>query len=188
MQTFIYMVRHGDSPKNGNERTRGLTEKGYLDAQRVTALLADEGIDIVASSPYTRSILTVNEIALHINKEVLVYEGLKERKFSAEENRVGDKELIPLLEKSFRDASFTLKGAESNADCQKRAVSVLLELLETFQGKKVVIGTHGAVMTLMMGYFDRSYGLEFLHSTTKPDVYKLEFKEQELISVQRLCT
>lgn len=27
------MVRHGESPKEGNERTRGLTEKGHLDAQ-----------------------------------------------------------------------------------------------------------------------------------------------------------
>jgi 2,3-bisphosphoglycerate-dependent phosphoglycerate mutase len=29
------MERHGESPKEGNERTRGLTEKGHLDAQRV---------------------------------------------------------------------------------------------------------------------------------------------------------
>ena len=28
MKTFIYMVRHGDSPKFGKEATRGLTEKG----------------------------------------------------------------------------------------------------------------------------------------------------------------
>jgi 2,3-bisphosphoglycerate-dependent phosphoglycerate mutase len=186
MQTFIYMVRHGDSPKEGNERTRGLTEKGSLDAQKVTAILADERIDIVASSPYKRSILTVNEIAHQLNKDILVYEDLKERRFSAEVTRVGDKELIPLLKKSFMDTSYALAGGESNADCQKRAVSVLLELLETFQGKKVVIGTHGAVMTLMMEYFDSSYGLDFLYSTSKPDVYKLEFNKQDLIRVKRL--
>lgn len=39
MQTYIYMVRHGDSPKRGNERTRDLTEKGKLDAQRITSIL-----------------------------------------------------------------------------------------------------------------------------------------------------
>jgi 2,3-bisphosphoglycerate-dependent phosphoglycerate mutase len=186
MQTFIYMVRHGDSPKNRNERTRGLTENGYLDAQRVTAILADEGIDVVASSPYIRSILTVQALAQQINKEVLVYEDLKERSFSSEENRVADDELIPLLEKSFMDSNYTLKGGESNADCQKRAISVLLELLDNYQGKKVVIGTHGAVMTLLMGYFDSNYGLEFLHSTSKPDIYKMEFVGQELVNVQRM--
>ncbi|WP_433744436.1 histidine phosphatase family protein [Falsibacillus pallidus] len=186
MSTFVYMVRHGDSPKDGNERTRGLTEKGYLDAQRVTALLKDEQVDAVVSSPYLRSILTVEALAKQIGKEVLVMEDLKERVFSSEDNRVSDKELYPLLEKSFKDPNFTFQGGESNADCQKRAVNVLIELLHTFKEKRIVLGSHGAVMTLMMGYFDSRYDLKFLHSTSKPDIYKMEFNNQELVSVQRL--
>lgn len=63
MKTFIYMVRHGDSPKDGNERTRELTEKGRLDTQRITNILQKEGIDAVISSPYSRSILTVQKVA-----------------------------------------------------------------------------------------------------------------------------
>ena len=40
MNTYIYMVRHGESPKlEEGERTRGLTEKGSLDAHRVTNIL-----------------------------------------------------------------------------------------------------------------------------------------------------
>ncbi len=38
-KTSIYMVRHGDSPKSGKEKTRGLTEKGKLDVQRITDVL-----------------------------------------------------------------------------------------------------------------------------------------------------
>jgi 2,3-bisphosphoglycerate-dependent phosphoglycerate mutase len=42
MQTYIYMVRHSDSPKIGeSERTRGLTEKGKRDAKRITELLKE---------------------------------------------------------------------------------------------------------------------------------------------------
>jgi 2,3-bisphosphoglycerate-dependent phosphoglycerate mutase len=81
MSTIVYMVRHGDSPKEGNERMRGLTEKGYEDARRVTELLSDKEIDVVASSPYLRSILTVEKIALHIGKEVEVIENLRESIF-----------------------------------------------------------------------------------------------------------
>jgi 2,3-bisphosphoglycerate-dependent phosphoglycerate mutase len=62
----------------------------------------------------------------------------------------------------------------------------LKELLHTFKDKNMVIGTHGAVMTLMMNYFDPSYSLEFLYSTTKPDIYRLEFNDEELISVVRI--
>lgn len=186
MSTFIYLVRHGESPKEGNERTRGLTEKGHLDALKVTDILKEEKIYAVVSSPYKRSILTVGELAQQIGQEVLVFEDLKERVFSSKDIRVSDKELVPLLEESFFDSNFALEGGESNANCQKRAIKVFNELLNNFKNKKVVIGSHGVVMTLMMGYFDSNYNLDFLHSTTKPDIYKMEFNEQELVNVQRL--
>ncbi|MBH0159215.1 histidine phosphatase family protein [Fictibacillus sp. 26RED30] len=186
MSTTVYMVRHGDSPKEGNERTRGLTEKGYEDARRVTELLRDKKIDVVVSSPYLRSILTVEQVALHTGKEVMVMEDLRERVFSSSGNRLDDKELGPLLEKSFADFTFYFENGESNAACQKRAVLVLKELLRTYQDKNMVIGTHGAVMTLMMNYFNSSFDIEFLYSTTKPDIYRLEFNNENLVSVERV--
>lgn len=186
LRTFVYMVRHGESPKEGNERARGLTEKGYLDAKCVTEILQKQEIDVIVSSPYIRSILTVEHLAKQIGEEVLVFEDLKERMFSSEDNRISDEKLIPLLEKSFSESNFSLEGGESNADCQKRAITVLKKLLESYKGKKIVIGTHGAIMTLMMGYFDSTYDLKFLQSTSKPDIYRMEFNEQELVNVKRL--
>lgn len=188
MNTFIYMVRHGESPKGGgeNERTRGLTEKGKLDVHRITQLLKEEGIEVFVSSPYKRAILSVQDLAACSGKEVIVFEDLKERIFLNEDDRIPDKELYPLLKKSFSDSTFALTGAESNADCQKRAVTVLNELLTTYQGGKVAIGTHGAVMALMMGYYDSQYDLDFLLHTSKPDIYRMGFDGHELVGVQRL--
>jgi 2,3-bisphosphoglycerate-dependent phosphoglycerate mutase len=184
--TMIYMVRHGDSPKDGNERTRGLTEKGLLDARRITDRLKEENVDVVVSSPYLRSILTVEKAGQQIGKEVVVLEDLKERIFSSAAERVCDKDLVPLLEKSFSDPQFSLQGGESNDECQKRAINVLKDLLKKYRGKKVVVGTHGAIMTLMMRHFDRRFDLKFLHNTSKPDIYRMEFNGQELVNVQRL--
>ncbi|WP_249871786.1 histidine phosphatase family protein [Oceanobacillus saliphilus] len=186
MKTYIYMVRHGDSPKVGNERSRGLTIKGKIDAQRITNVLKEEGINVVTSSPYKRSILTVQELADRLGQNVLVFEDLKERIFTRENKRISDKELFPLLSKSFFEPNFTLPGGESNADCQARATKTLKEILNTYQGQKVVVGTHGAVMTLMMGYFDSNYDLEFLLQTSKPDVYRMEFNGEELVEVNRM--
>lgn len=186
MSTFVYMVRHGDSPKEEDERTRGLTEKGLRDAQHVTELLKGEEIDVVISSPYNRSIWTVEKLAQQIGTEVVVFEDLKERNFSPDDKRISDQELVPLLAKSFSEPHYALEGGESNRDCQKRAVTVLKELLTAYEEKKVVIGTHGAVMTLMMGFYDDKYDLNFLHSTTKPDIYRMEFNGQELVDVERL--
>lgn len=180
------MVRHGESPKEGNERTRGLTEKGQTNAHQIAEILKAEEIDVVVSSPYIRSVLTVEKLAHQIGKEVLIFEDLKERRFSSEDNQVSDKELLPLLERSFLEPNYALGGGESNVECQKRAVKVLKALLTTYEEKKVVIGTHGAVMTLMMGFYDEKYDLNFLSNTSKPDIYKMEFNGHELVDVQRL--
>ncbi|WP_425453629.1 histidine phosphatase family protein [Oceanobacillus chungangensis] len=180
------MVRHGDSPKVGNERTRGLTDKGYMDTQQITNILKEEGINAVISSPYKRSILTVQELADQLGQRVLVFEDLKERIFTRGDKRISDKELFPLLNKSFSEPNFTLPGGESNADCQTRAIKILKGILNTYRGQKVVIGTHGAVMTLMMGHYDSKYDLEFLLHTSKPDVYRMEFNGEELLKVNRL--
>lgn len=181
------MVRHAESPKEGNERTRGLTVKGYTDGQRVTDILKkDKKIDVVVSSPYMRSISTVKELAKQIGQEVLVFEDLRERHFSSKDRRLADKELRPLLEESFLNSNYSFEGGESNDECQKRAINVLKVLLDTYRDKEIVIGTHGAVMTLMMRYFDSTYDLDFLHSTSKPDIYRMEFIEQELVNVKRI--
>ncbi|QOR64776.1 histidine phosphatase family protein [Cytobacillus suaedae] len=186
MKTYIYMVRHGDSPKFGDERIRGLTTEGLESAKRVTGLLKNEGIDIVVSSPYLRSIQTVQQLADKIGKEVIIYEDLKEWVFSSEGTRKPDTELMPLLEKSFLKPTLSFSGVESIEDCQKRAVSALLKIIEEYRGKKVAIGTHGAVMTLMMSFFDTKYDLNFLWSLSKPDIYRMEFSDFQLVKVTRL--
>ena len=99
---------------------------------------------------------------------------------------ISDKEVYPLVKKMFSNPDFALAEGESYADCQRRVVKVLKEILMDFQGQKIVIGTHGLVMTLMMNYFDKQYGFELLMNTSKPDIYKMEFKEKQLMNVERL--
>lgn len=59
-------------------------------------------------------------------------------------------------------------------------------LLSEYQNKKIVIGTHGDIMTLMLNYFNDDHGFEFWKSTSMPDIYKLEFNKTELKTVTRL--
>ncbi|WP_199621261.1 hypothetical protein [Paenibacillus alkalitolerans] len=43
MKTYIYFVRHAISPLSlENERTRGLSEQGRKDSERVAEILKDE--------------------------------------------------------------------------------------------------------------------------------------------------
>lgn len=188
MTTTIYMVRHGESPKllGVNERSRGLTAKGEADAHKITERLRLEGITAFYSSPYERAIHTISGLAEALGAEVKRVEDLREIHFTGGDKSMPDQELYPLLTKMSEDLDFTPDGGESMNECQKRAVNALKEIMNKHNGQKVVIGTHGAVMTLMMNHFDTIYDMNFLLQTTKPDIYRMEFSNGTLMGVERL--
>ncbi|MCE3199175.1 histidine phosphatase family protein [Paenibacillus sonchi] len=186
--TYIYMVRHGDSLKtSGNERSRFLSAQGEKDAQRVTQRLLGEGIDALYSSPYTRAVDTIAGLAGALGKEIHKVEDLKEKCWTEDDRTLQDPELYPFLEQMFAEPDFVLEvGGESNRVCKERAVKALKEILRNHPGERIVIGTHGMVMTLMMNEFAEEYGLDFLLQTRKPDIYRMEMKDGLLSHVQRM--
>lgn len=185
METIIYMVRHAESSyTEGSERTRGLSLEGKKNARKITDLLKDEGINMIISSPYARAILTVEELAEKLKLDIQIFEDLRERHFS--DYLIKNEEFMPAMKRMFDDPTYSLPGGESNIVCQKRSVGVMNYILEEYKGKKIAIGTHGNVMTLMMNYFDNTYGWDFMIQTKKPDIYKLIFKDLELKEVKRL--
>ena len=186
MNTIIYMVRHAKSPfLLGQEKTRGLSEDGFTDTTKVTAIMQSEPVDLIVSSPYTRAIQTIEQIAHIKNKEIKRYEGLKERKLKGE-FRLTESEILQAIQMSFDDIDFRLQDGESIRDVQNRAIPIIKMLLHEYSGKNIVIGTHGNVMTIILNYFNPSYGYEFWKNTSKPDIYKLEFSNEKLCSVERL--
>lgn len=111
--TTIYMVRHGESPKTeGNERTRGLTEKGKEDARIVADILQEEGIDTFVSSPYSRAVLTLEGLAKSQGKEIHVFEDLREMVFVPGDRIVSNDELYPVVRRMFADAAYSLSGGK----------------------------------------------------------------------------
>jgi 2,3-bisphosphoglycerate-dependent phosphoglycerate mutase len=87
---------------------------------------------------------------------------------------------------SFEDKEFCLLGGESTLQAQNRAIPIVKHLLHDYEGKNIVIGTHGNIMTIIMNYFDDRYGYSFWESTSKPDIYELVFDKEKLIDVKRL--
>jgi 2,3-bisphosphoglycerate-dependent phosphoglycerate mutase len=75
----MYFVRHAHSTYTPDEVGRPLSERGLVDAEKVTELLKKEEIDMVISSPYKRAIQTVEGIAKFLGKEVVIENGFKER-------------------------------------------------------------------------------------------------------------
>lgn len=186
MTTTLYMVRHAESPFIfRQERTRGLSVEGEMDARKVAELMLLEQVDVVVSSPFVRSIKTIEEIATTRNLEIELFEELRERMIKGN-YKLSWEEVEQAIEKSFSDKDYCLPGGETTKQAQERAIPVVKQLLKEHEGKNIVVGTHGNIMTIIMNYFDEQYCYDFWKNTSKPDIYKLIFKKKKLIEVERI--
>lgn len=182
MKTNIYFVRHAHSIYTTDELNRTLSENGYNAAKIVTNLLLKEKIDYIISSPFKRAIETVEGIARFHNKNIIIDERFRER--------VLFKEVIEDFEKAvykaWEDFNFLLEGGESSYEAQIRGVSGIKEIISKYNGKNVVIGTHGNIMVLIMNYYDKKYDYFFWRNLNMPDVYKLTFEDENLLNVKQI--
>lgn len=186
MDTTIYMIRHAESPFIiGQERTRKLSNQGEIDAKKVTAIMNEKEIDLVVSSPYIRAIQTIEGIVDSKNIEVKVFEELRERQLKGA-YKLPEEEIQQAIKKSFEDIDFKLSGGESVRDVQNRAIPIIKDLLNKYEAKTIIIGTHGNVMTIILNYFNKEYGYDFWENTSKPDIYKVVFSKKKLQLVQRI--
>ncbi|HDV4624927.1 TPA: histidine phosphatase family protein [Bacillus anthracis] len=180
--TTIYFVRHAHSTYTKEERERPLSEKGHCDAENVTSLLKDKHIDVVISSPYKRAVQTVQGIANTYHVSIEIEEGLRERLLSSEP--IAD--FNDAIENVWEDWSFAYEGGESNDVAQRRAVICMQSILKKYKGKNIVIGTHGNIMVLLMNYFDSKYDFRFWKTLRMPDIFKLNFHNEDLVSAERI--
>ncbi len=180
------MIRHAESPFIfGEERTRKLSKDGEIEAGKVAKIMLSEKIDAIVSSPFARSIQTIEEIATTQNLEIKLYEELRERMIKGNYSLPWE-EVEPAIKRSFEDKDYCLSGGETTRQAQERAVPIIKQLLKEYEGKSIVLGTHGNIMTIIMNYFDGKYGYDFWASTSKPDIYKLVFSDGKLIEVKRI--
>lgn len=182
--TQLYLVRHAHSKYTPEELTRPLSDKGKVDAEHVTELLKKESIDAVCSSPYKRAVETVEGTARHIGQGINLYDELRERTLAGKPVH-NFEEAISLV---WEDPAFSLEGGESNLTAQKRGVQGIFKIIEEYNGKNVVIGTHGNIMVLIMSYFDPQYDIRFWRKLEMPDIYCLTFDDKNLASVKRIWT
>jgi 2,3-bisphosphoglycerate-dependent phosphoglycerate mutase len=180
--TSFYFVRHAHSTYTPDELKRPLSEKGQADAERITQILKKENIDYVISSPYKRAIQTVEGVTDFTGKEVIIESDFKERILS----EVPVENFDIAITKVWEEPAFSFEGGESNSIAQKRGVEATLKVLERYEGKNIVVGTHGNLMVLIMNYFDKKYGFSFWKELNMPDIYKLTFDRTSLKEVMRI--
>jgi len=187
MNTVIYMVRHAESPfEFGQERTRGLSVEGVEAAKRVAEVLGDVDIHFMASSSYTRAVQTIQHLAEHKSMTIVEYEELAERAIKGLDYKASWEDLYEAIGRSFVDKDFALEGGETTRCAEQRAIPIIERILEEHRGENIVIGTHGNIMAIIMNHYDNNYGFDFWNTTSKPDIYKMTFHQNQLEQVERM--
>lgn len=185
MITEIYLVRHAHSDySSGDEETRTLSERGRIDALAVTELLLKQRIQVVCSSPYVRAVQTVEGIAHALSVPMDLDERFRERIFAERSYIVEDR--LEAMVRGFTEPDLTFPGGESNRDVKRRGISAMNWVLKAYRGKRVAIGIHGGIMTLIMHHYDPRFGSDFLLELPKPDIYKLAFDDDTYNGVQKI--
>ena len=182
MLTNLYFVRHAHSTYTPDELNRPLSEKGQADAEKIARILKKENIDYVISSPYKRAVQTVKGVTENTGKEVIIEKGFKERVLS----EVPVENFVLAITKVWEEPAFSWEGGESNVIVQKRGIEATIKVIERYEGKNIVVGTHGNIMVLIMNYFDKTYGFSFWKELNMPDIYKLTFDGLTLKEVRRI--
>lgn len=185
--TTVYFVRHAESDKRvSNGAIRPLTEKGMKDRMLVTKYLENKDIDCVLSSPYKRAIDTVADFAEKNGMEILTINDFRERKSDSDWDRKND--FYPLQQRQWADFEYTLSDGETLNDVQRRNINALNAVLDMYEGKNIVIGTHATALSTIINYFDSSYGFDdFIKMVDLlPWIVKMSFKGKKCISIDEI--
>lgn len=149
----IYLVRHGETEWNKEQRSQGcsndipLSREGLIQAEALANRLKEENIEIVFSSTLQRAYQTAERIASSHNLEVNKCKEFIEIGFGSWEGmRVPDiqeqyKETFEVWRNTPQLAS--IPGAESLETLKKRSMGKLYDLIDANPNKNILVVSHG---------------------------------------------
>lgn len=172
----IYLIRHCKA--EGQPPEAKLTEVGVAQALELKEFLKPYDIKYITSSPYVRAVDTITPLSKEINIPVNIDERLKEKVLTSREVE----DFTPLLQAAFVDMDLKYEGGESSKEAMARAIEALSDLLNREENNIAVV-THGELFSLIIKYFEPSFGYEGWKSLSNPDVYVLTIEGKNIKDV-----
>lgn len=156
----FYIVRHGETQWNVEKLHQGhldspLTERGLAQAKETAEMLKDIHFDEVFSSDVLRAKRTAEIIVLEKGLAITTNELLRERHYGKYEGKPNSylkeeqRERIEKFQTLSREEQEKFKytpDLESNAELVLRFTTFLQEIAPAYQGKKVLVVTHGGIV------------------------------------------
>ena len=183
--TTIFFVRHSEPDLSvHDDDIRPLSPKGERDCALVTKFLQDKDIEVALSSPFKRSIDTLLPFTNSIGLQVETIEDFRERKIADE--WIAD--FTAFTKKQWADFSYKLSDGECLSEVQERNIAALEKVLEQYQGKNIVIGTHGTALSTIINYYDKTYGYKDFQSIASvfPWLVKIKFDGKTCVEIEKI--
>ncbi|WP_040212317.1 histidine phosphatase family protein [Clostridium polynesiense] len=178
--TGIYFVRHALPDFSvKDDLTRPLSEKGKKDAEKVREFLLDKEIYKAYSSPFKRSMDTIKPFTEKAGLAIEIIEDLRERKV----DNVWIEDFDSFCRSQWEDFEYKLNYGECLREVQVRNIKALNSILEGHRGENIIIGTHGTALSLIINYYDKSFGYRGFEriKSIMPYIVFMEFQEKNLI-------
>jgi 2,3-bisphosphoglycerate-dependent phosphoglycerate mutase len=172
----VILVRHAEPVPPGTpgweerDDDRPLTADGERAAEELADELEPYQLHAVYSSPYARSVATVEPTAQRRMMKVLLLPDFRERRLTM----ASREDWREQLERSWSEPDYRLPGAESGREAQLRARSQL-DLLRSRHaaGGRVLVGSHGNLISLLLATFEEGVGFDFHLAMPTPAIYHL---------------
>lgn len=205
MNTIIYLVKHADELKeNGIQNTNDtaqlinekyiLSVKGEEQSKRLSENPELQNIDVIWSSSYARAKATAKYIAYRNNIDINIDSRLNERKLGNLEDLSKWMKNKPfgVVQAYLQDKKWKAREGESCEEVTERVTIFLQKILQENDGKKIVLVSHGALISfLLTNWCELNEEMKLVFNNKiieikEPSVTKLTFDKQKLISIESI--
>ncbi len=169
MAQRLFLVRHCET--TGQEPTAPLTPAGHQQAIRLAEYFADQGVDLLVSSPYTRAQQSITPLANRLGLTVEIDDRLAECQLASPPIEDFRGTILQL----FDDPDLAWPGGESRRQVTARGRGAI----DAVFGRPVqtpVVVAHGLLMAFVLRSFDSRFDYPAWTGLTNPDVYGLEIR------------
>ena len=205
METTIYLVKHAeelkeDGIKNTNDTTQLMNEKHILSvkgeeqSRKLSKNPELENIDILWSSSYSRAKATAKYIAYRNNIDINIDASLNERRLGnlKDLSKWMENKTIGVVQAYLQDKKWKAREGESCEEATKRITLFLEKILKENIGKRIVLVSHGALISfLLTNWCGLNEELKLIFNNKvieikEPSITKLIFNNQKLINIESI--
>ncbi|MBS4538913.1 histidine phosphatase family protein [Clostridium sp. D2Q-11] len=178
--TELIMVRHAKVNYTPDDRKRALSKEGENQRQDVLNILKKKEIDLIYSSPFKRAIDTIKPYADFKGMEINIIENLRERKISD----VFIDDFDSFANNQWKDFDYKLNKGESLREVRERGLKSIESIIRDNRGKRIVIGTHGTFLGVMLNHYEKKCDYRFWRKIKMPAIISIKYNENdEVISI-----